>query len=376
MFRKDGGWCFRVDAGFQPDTGKRRQTLKQGFATKKQAEAALAEVMRDVSRGNVVSKSSIHVDEFLVGWMEGERSRLRPTTWRSYGIAVERVRSHLGRYTLQSLTPMQIEKFYAGLLTTGARGGGPLSAKTVRNTHVVFRKALSDAERLGLVVRNVASSARAPVSTRPDYVTWSSDELREFFGAVRHDRLFAAYALLATTGMRRGEVLGLRWGDIDFDGLQLAVSQTLTTVGYNTIAIGPPKTAKSRRHIFLDAQTVEVLREHRKRQRQERLALGPEWDTSSDLVFRDEIGGSIHPDWFSRRFDLIVRSMDVPRIRLHDLRHTYATLALKAGVHPKVVSERLGHATTGITLDLYSHVVPSIAREAADVVASRIYGTL
>ena len=125
--------------------------------------------------------------------------------------------------------------------------------------------------------------------------------------------------------------------------------------------------------MFLDLQTVEVLREHRKRQREERLAAGPAWESSSDLVFRDELGGMVHPDRFSREFDQTVRSLEVPRIRLHDLRHTYATLALKAGVHPKVVSERLGHATVGVTLDLYSHVVPSIARDAADVVASRIY---
>ena len=374
VFRRSGGWGYRVDAGFQPETGQRCQSLKQGFATKKEAEIALAEAVRDTSRGNFVSKSSVKVDEFLRDWLTNERGRLRPSTWHSYEMAIVRITRQLGRHTLQSLTPMQIEKFYAGLLATGSREGKPLAAKTVRNTHVVLRKALSDAERLGVVVRNAAGSARPPATTRMDHTTWSSDDLRVFFGTIAHDRLYAAFALLATTGMRRGEVLGLRWSDIDFDGAQLAVSQTLTTVGYNELVLGPPKTPRSRRHVYLDSQTVEVLRAHRQRQREERLAAGEAWDGSGDLAFRNELGGMIHPDGFSRDFDRIVRSLDVPRIRLHDLRHTYATLALKAGVHLKVVSERLGHATVGVTLDLYSHVVPSIAREAADVVASRIYG--
>jgi integrase len=193
-----------------------------------------------------------------------------------------------------------------------------------------------------------------------------------FFDAVQNDRLYAACALLVTTGMRRGEVLGLRWADVDFDDRQIAITQTLSTAG-KELVIGPPKTPRSRRHVFLDVQTVDVLRDHRKRQKIEQLAAGPGWERGSDLVFRNEIGNVVNPDVFSRGFKKIIRSLDVPIIRLHDLRHTYATLALKAGVHPKVVSERLGHARVGVTLDLYSHVVPSIAREAADVVASQIY---
>ncbi len=139
--------------------------------------------------------------------------------------------------------------------------------------------------------------------------------------------------------------------------------------------MGPPKTPRSRRHVYLDPQTLGVLREHRKRQREERIAVGPAWGSEVDLVVRDELGRPVNPTSFSYEFDRIVRSLDVPRIRLHDLRHTYATLALKAGVHPKVVSERLGHATVGVTLDLYSHVVPSIARDAANLVASHIFET-
>lgn len=152
--------------------------------------------------------------------------------------------------------------------------------------------------------------------------------------------------------MRRGEALGLRWTDLDLDGQQLNIVQTLAAVNYQPV-FSTPKTKRSRRLVYLDADTIRLLRSHRPRQREERLAAGPAWGGDEyQLVFTDELGGPINPDWVSRDFRTKVRAADVPTIRLHDLRHTYATRALKAGVHPKVVSDRLGHASVGVTLDL------------------------
>jgi integrase len=282
-----------------------------------------------------------------------------------------RIKRGIGRSKLQALTPLDVETFYARLAEAGIKGK-PLSPKSIRNTHVVLRKALADAERLGLVPRNAAAVAKPPVARRQPRRTWSSEEVKEFFAAVAGERMFAAYVLLATTGMRRGEVLGLRWPDLDLDAGELAVVHTITTTGYTPV-VSTPKTNRSRRVVYLDDQTVRVLREHRRRQREERLAAGPAWENGMDLVFRDELGRPIHPDWFTREFARQVRLSGLPEIRLHDLRHTYATLALKAGVHPKIVSERLGHATVGVTLDLYSHVTPGIARSAADTVASKFF---
>ena len=373
VFKKDGAWAFRIDVGTDLVTGRRRQSLRQGFSTRKEAEAALAKHAHAAATGGVVAKSSQKLSEYLDDWLVTQRQRLRATTLTSYDDALKRVRTGLGNVPLQALTPMQLEKFYAELVDLGSKARIRLSPKTVRNTHTVLRKALADAERLGLIYRNPAASARPPSAARPEFTTWSSDEVKEFFAAVADDRLFGAWVLLATTGMRRGEALGLRWKDVDFDAAQLAVVQTLTAVDAKPV-FSPPKTVKSRRTIYLDAQTVLVLKEHRKRQREERLAAGEAWDASGDLVFRDELGRLVHPDWFSREFRRLLASTGLPHIRLHDLRHTHATLALKAGVHPKVVSERLGHTTVGITLDLYSHVTPGIARDAADAVAAKIFG--
>lgn len=369
--KRGAGWAFRVDVGKDPATGRRRQVLKQGFRTKREAERALDELLSTVHNGTMVSPSSVDLVVFLDDWLVSQRSRLKETTWASYEVAVTRIKQGIGRSKLQALTPLDVETFYARLAEAGIKGK-PLAPKSIRNTHVVLRKALADAERLGLVSRNPAAVARPPVARREPRRTWSSEEVKDFFAAVADDRLYSAYVLSATTGMRRGEVLGLRWSDLDLDAGQLAVVHTITTIGYTPVA-STPKTNRSRRVVYLDDQTIRVLREHRRRQREERMAAGPAWQDDVDLVFRNELGGLIHPDWFTREFARHVRVAGLPEIRLHDLRHTYATLALKAGVHPKIVSERLGHATVGVTLDLYSHVTPAIAREAADAVAGKLF---
>lgn len=372
VFKRHGGWGFKVEAGLDPETGKRRQIKRQGFRTKREAETALSEVQKTVFDGTVVANSNIRLDDFLDDWLVGQQTRLRPSSHYSYVIAGKRLKRDLGRYKLQALTPLQIEKFYADLLDHGGRTGDALAPKTVKNTHVVLRKALADAERLGLVQRNAAAAARGPTVTRPEMATWSSDQLKEFSAVAQESRMRNAFTILASTGMRRGEALGLRWSDVDFDSSQLAIVQTVSMVD-SKIIIGQPKTAGSRRTVYVHDITIKALRQQRQLQAEERLAAGPAWDTENDLVFRNPTGGPVNPDGFSRHFDKLVEKADVPRIRLHDLRHTNATLSLKAGVHPKIVSERLGHSSIAITLDLYSHVTPGISRDAAAKVESMMF---
>lgn len=374
VFRKpSGSYAYRVDIGSDPSTGKRKQFQKSGFRTKTGATKALNEMMQSIADGSAVNRSSMTVGEFFDEWIIGQRHRLKETTWSSYAVAGARITDHLGERKLKALSPLEIEAFYSALSNTGSRAGKPLSAKSVRNTHVVLRKALADAERLGMVTRNPAASAKPPVVRRKEFQTWTGDQIRQFFEEVHDDRLFAAYVLFATTGMRRGEVLGVRWSDVDLGNAQLAVVHTLTTVEYRPV-ISTPKTKRSRRVVYLDDESIRQLRAHRLRQDVERKQAGPDWCDDIDLVFRDELGRPLNPDWFSADFTRRLRSTDLPKIRLHDLRHTHATLALKAGVHPKIVSERLGHASIGVTLDLYSHVTPAIARSAADSVADQIFG--
>ena len=373
MQKRNGGYSYRIDLGPDPATGKRRQASRQGFRNKKQAERALEEHLARIRSGADVETSRITTADYLDQWLETQRLRLQPTTWASYETAMARVKARLGARTVQSLTPLEIESFYSGLAVKGTRNKRPLAPKTIRNTHTIFRKALADAERLGIVSRNPAAAAKPPAIVKVEQKTWTAEELRGFLDFMAGEDLFAAYVLLATTGMRRGEALGLRWSDLDLDAAQLSVQQTLTTIE-SRILFSTPKTQKSRRTIYLDPDTIACLRAHRVRQAEAKLSAGPSWVGESDLVFVDPIGRPINPDLFSREFQRRVRNAGLPMIRLHDLRHTFATLALKNGMHPKVVSDRLGHASVGITLDLYSHVTPAIGRDAAGIVAAQIFG--
>lgn len=234
---------------------------------------------------------------------------------------------------MQALTPARLNRLYADLLARGGRGGKGLWPKTVRNTHTMIHRALTDALRWGRVARNVAELADPPKARGREMKTWTADEVRTFLEHVRSHRLYAAWLLVSTTGLRRGEILGLHWRDVDLGTARLAVRSTLVMVN-NTPTWSTPKTAKGRRSVPLPAETVAALRSHSAQQGRERLALGEGYQ-DGDLVFGREDGAPLHPDTFERNFDRLAAEAGSPAIRLHDVRHTFATLALRAGVHPQ-----------------------------------------
>jgi len=281
---------------------------------------------------------------------------------------------HVGGRQLRQLTPTMLNRLYADLSSEGrGKVAGGLSSKTVRNIHTILHKALVDAVDAGLVGVNVAERARPPrlrASSLSEIRVWHAFELKEFLEIVRGHRLEAAWYLSAMTGMRRGEVLGLRWQDIDFEAARASVRQALVSVAYEVLP-STPKNGQAR-VVDLDAGTVEKLREHRQRQETEKAEWGRDYQ-GSGLVFCKEDGTALHPHTFSQAFERIVAKSDLPRIRLHDLRHTHATIALIAGVPVKVISERLGHETPAFTLKQYAHVIPGMQAEAAESVASLVF---
>jgi integrase len=369
-------WEFTVDVGLMG--GKRKQVRRSGFSTKADAQAELVKIQASVDQGTFVESAKVSLASYLAAWLESQQAQLRPSTHHAYTAAItNHVCPHIGDGNLQSLTPGMLDRLYSYLLREGRQDGrGGLARKTVRNIHVMLHKALNDAVRKGLVARNVADASDAPRSTamsgERETMTWTPAQLRAFLETVDGDRLYPLILLAATTGMRRGEVLGLRWQDLDLEAGRIAVRQTLINIGYSA-QYSAPKTAKGRRSISLDARTVTVLRDWRMTQLQERMALGEAW-VDNGLVFTRPDGNWIHPDLLSKRFNLLVRRSNLPRIRLHDLRHTHATHALEAGIHPKVVSERLGHATVAFTLDRYSHAIPALEESAAERVAELVFG--
>jgi integrase len=359
-----------------PVTGERRQRSKGGFRTKRECQEALNEALARLREGTFVRTSQRGLGAFLVDeWLPAVRPpRVRPSTWASYRMAVERhIVPALGGVLLQGLTPGHLTAFYRALLDGGRRDRrGGLAPKSVRNVHGVLHAALRDAVRWGYLPRNVAAVADLPKGMTPEMHVWSPEQLRAFLEHVRGDPLYAAWLLFATTGMRRGEVAGLRWPDVDLEASRVSPRRPRVVVNYEVV-VSEPKTAKGRHSLALDPTTTTALREHRTRQLEQRLAVGPRWQDSG-LVFTWPDGRPIHPERFSRWFEQHARAAGLPKIRLHDVRHSYATAALAAGVPAKVVSERLGHATIAITMDTYSHVLPGLGAQAAGTVARLILG--
>ena len=325
--------------------------------------------------GTFVAPSRMPVSEFVEPWLAGlENQGRRPTTLRGYRSAIDNyLLPRLGTVALQELRASDLDSMYADLLRRGGSTGQGLSMTTVHHLHAVVNKMLRDAERKGLVTRNVARLANPPSLTTarskgPEMRVWSPDELSTFLASIEGNRNEALFRLLAMTGMRRGEVVALRWSDVDVAHRRLTVNQSATVVDGDEV-VSTPKTRRSRRVIDLDPETVTLLKQHRARQRELLLMVGAT-ATASDRVFTNEVGGPLRPASVGQAFRRLVGGAGVPVIRLHDLRHTHASHLLMAGVNVKVVSERLGHASVSFTLDTYGHVMPGQQAEAAAAAAA------
>jgi integrase len=365
IFKRGNLWTVQIERDHDPATGKRRREWHSGFKTKAEAEDARVRILADLQRGEHVPPDKLTVRAFLEDeWLPAMGPSLRPSTFQGYALDVRRAVEQIGERRLQSLTPAMLNRLYGALAER-------LAPRTVRGVHTVLRQALADAVAWQRLPRNPADRAKPPslasVSDIPPR-TWSASELDQFLAHVADDRLAAAWRVLAMTGLRRGELVGLGWDAVDLDAGRLAITRTLIE-GKGAPRFSEPKTKRGRRSVALDAETVDTLRGHRERQLDERLAWGPAY-RDHGLVFCRENGTPIWPRTFSRSFDHHVRDAGLPKIRLHDLRHTHATLALEAGVHPKVVQERLGHATIAITLDTYSHAIPAMQEDAAAKIAA------
>ena len=335
-----------------------------GFATKRDAVAAMSALQAELGDGTYVEPSKLTVGEYLQGWLKLAKLRLRPGSYDACAIHVTRyIVPRIGGLRLQALSARGVKQFYAELATSGRiRGGGGLSEKSIHNVHTTLSRALRDAVSDRLLARNPAAGAHQQPES-PEQDTWKADELAEFLAFVEGDRLFAMWRLLALTGMRRGEICGLRRRDLDLDHARLFVVQQRAKGG-GTVHTGKTKGRRGR-PVALDALTVEALRAHLKAQAVERERLGPGY-TDEGLVFCHEDGKPLHPDSVTKRFARLVRDSGLPTITAHGLRHTHATLLLQAGIHPKVVQERLGHSTISVTYDTYTHSVPALQDDAAE----------
>jgi integrase len=356
-------WQVVLDGGRSAD-GKRRQLYKTVFGPKRLAHAALAQMHRDLQTGDYVEPNRLKTGEFLGKWLEDMRSRVAPKTWERYALAIRgHINPYLGQRLLKKLEPLDLTALYSHLLEKGRFKGGALSARSVRHTHVILRGALRQAVKWRLLTRDPSDAVAPPRPKRPEMRALDDAEMATLLEHAKATRLYLPILLAMSTGLRRSEIFGLRWRDVDFEKGQLAVRQTLQEVR-KTLYFREPKSAKSRRTIAVSALVLEALKRHRATQAADRLALGAGY-RDLDLVLARWDGSPWKPESISTLFRGLVRRAGLGRVRFHDLRHSHATQLLRLGVPAKVVSERLGHATIGITLDTYTHVLPGMQEEAA-----------
>ena len=356
--KRGNGYSVVVELPKDPVTGKRQQRWLTA-KTKREAEKLLAQTQNELDRGTYIDPSNVSLAEYLSSWLDAIRNSVRPSSHiRFKGIVNNHFIPELGSIPLSKLSPIHMQQFYASLLQSG------LSSSTVALYHNVLHLALEQAVKWQLVPRNVCDAVDAPRENPPEMKTWTAEQAREFLSATTNDKLAALWRLVVLTGMRRGEILALKWADVDLGRGTLSVRRTLTR-GADGIEFGEPKSKAGIRSIALPPSAVMALRVHRTDQLEHRLQLFGAWQ-DNDLVFERGNGIFLHPNVVSRRFQVISKQLGLPRIRFHDLRHTAATLMLANGEHPKIVQERLGHSDISMTLNRYSHVTMDMQREAAD----------
>ena len=378
LARKGNRYYAVVYEGFDPMTGQERHRWHAAGTTRKDAEKLLGDLVKRMHDGDYRAPERITVGDYLLErWLPTKQSQLRPSTFSSYrNNVITHVVPRIGSIPLQKLQPEDLDTFYAHLLRDGRRNGagGGLAPKTVRIIHGIIRKALADATRKGTVTRNVADLADPPkvrLGGSREMTVWSADELRQFLARIEDNEWYVPIFIAANTGMRRGEVLGLTWRNLDLDAARLVVSQQILSVEY-AASVADVKTSNSRRTIDLDPRTVAVLKAWRRQQLEQKMSTGRRGN--DEFVFTHPDGGPIHPDLFSQSWQRLMRDSELRTIRLHDLRHTHATILLKAGVPVKVVSERLGHSSPAFTMTVYQHVLPGMQADAAAAFSDAVFG--
>lgn len=364
--RADGRWSGATYV-LRPDGGRvRRQVYGK---TRAETATKLRQMIVKTEAGIPLAVEAWTVESYSRHWLEHiVGPRLRPASLSSYeGTLRLHIVPVLGKVQLRRLQPALVR----ALLATKLREG--LSPRSVQIVHSTLRSILAEAVRDELVERNVAALVRAPQQVREEVQPWTPEEAAAFLTTARSHRLGPMFSVGVAVGLRRGELLGLRWEDVDLEAGTLRVQQTVQRLANYGLVVGPPKSGRSRRTIPLPQASLQALRQHRLGQAAERLATGPGW-TDSGFVFTSTVGTVVEPRNLSRLFDQLIVRAGVRRIRFHDLRHTCASLLLAQGVPPRVVMEVLGHSQLAITMDLYAHVMPTALREAAEAMDRALGG--
>jgi integrase len=349
-----------LNLGRDPETGKRKQQWVSVKGTKKDAEKHLSELLNHLDTGTFMKPGKTTVGEYLSKWVKDYQPNLSPRGYERYeGIVRKYLIPRLGSVVLTQLRPEHIQAHYTAMLKSG------LSPKTVNYHHSVLHVALETALKWGLIYRNPADAVAPPRIMRKDMQTYDEGELNQFLTVAKDSPYYELYFLALYTGMRRSELLALRWIDIDFIYSQVYVNRGMQRLKDNTFIFTEPKSERSRRTIALSPSVILLMRDFRGKKERESKELGIQLN-DTDLIFSRIDGTPLRPNTVTRCWNEIAKKAGVKVIRFHDARHTHASLMLKQGIHPKIVQERLGHSSISMTLDTYSHVAPGLQQAAAE----------
>ena len=370
--RKDGRWQASILVGYDPKTGKQKRKYFYG-RTRKEVQRKLNEIIPEVQAGTYREPANITVAEWFTTWLNVYmKPSLRPTTWESYRYQVEgHIIPALGHLRLAQLQTAHIQRLYNKKLKSGRLDGrkGGLSPRSIKYIHTVIHSALEQAKKEGMIIINPAEATKLPKQEQKEIKYLDAAEAAIFLATAKESKHFAAFFLALNTGIRRGELLGLRWQDIDFKACQLTVNQGLVRVTGKGLIFQEPKTKLSNRVINLAPAVLQVLKEHKAEQNEIRLLAGSAYNADLDLVFANELGEPICPRAFTRIFERVVKRAGLD-VTFHGLRHTFATIALEQGVDVKTIQETLGHHSAAFTMDVYSSVTAKMKKEAADRVGN------
>lgn len=362
---KKNKWYFTIN---YKENGKYKKILRRGFKTQKAAKEAMTEMENALNKGSYIEPSKVLYSEHLGKYLAAKKNNVKESTFGTYSYLVNKfIIPALGHIEISKIQPQHIEDLYNEL-----KENNTLSDENIRKIHTLINDSMNRALKWEMIARNPATLVDPPKIAKKLVDVWDKEEIDKFLEAAKGSRYYEAFLLALTTGMRQSELLGLRFRDIDKENNTIAIVQTLSHTGQ--VLIPSTKSAASNRSISIDPETMSTILNLESKYKQEKMANRPLYK-DFDLVIRTEVGTPLSPRNCLRAFNGVIKKAGVRKIRFHDLRHTHASLLLKQGVNPKIVSERLGHANVRITLDRYSHLLPNLQEDTAKQFGEIFYKT-
>ena len=371
--KPDGTWVGQITIGYDPVTGKQKRRTFYG-KTKAEVVKKMNEVLVDLERGTYIEPTNITLGNWIREWLDDRKPHLTESTYNVYEMLIRvHIEPVLGDVTLKNLQTRRIQKLLNEKFTNGrVDGKGGLSSRTVKYIHQALNGCLSQAVKERIISFNPAEYCELPKQEVNDIRVFSHEELQRFLQiAEKESQHFPAFYLSISTGLRRGELLGLTWDDIDFENYSININKQLVRSKKDGLVFKSLKTKKSKRRIKVDNTAIAVLKNHKTKQSKTKLSLGEIYQ-DNNLIFCTDIGMPLEPRNFNRHFYMLVKKAKIPHTRLHDLRHLYATIAIESGVDLKIVSSILGHSSVRLTGDIYAHLTDKMQDEAVAKVSTVI----